>query len=265
VGTVVVDDHDADVKRRRLALDACDRLAQEFHRVACRDDHADRRRTGDRPADVIRAFPGAFDDRAVLARPSEPVLEAAASRKERFRLRQRAACDRALVHAPVVEDLTHMSDLRGHLSATKEEVIVLAAVEGCAEAAGAFEELATHHGEVAHVIATVHQFRRPVRLEMREDTPAPGVEPVLVRIDEVARWVCAEVVDHLEERVRTENIVVVEERDELTGGHVGRRLRRLCNPAVDKALAKPDARIVTVAGDCPAGRSGSDTFPAWNS
>ena len=224
VGAVVVDDHQAHVVRFRLTLDPGDRLAEQIDGVARGNHDADGRGPGNRPRHVVHAHPGARVDGAVHPETCEPLGEASGSCHERLGLGKRSPRNGIPVHAPAVQNLTNMPDLAGQLGAAQEKVVVLAAVEALAKASRTVEELAAYRREMTHVVAAFHELRGPVSLEVRPDAAVALIKPVLIRVDKVTRWMRAQMADYLEQRVRTEHVIVVEKRDHRTRGHFDRVL-----------------------------------------
>ncbi len=122
---------------------------------------------------------------------------------------------RGLECAPVIEDARNVHDGSRPLGELQHEVPVLGSLELWIEAADLFDQQAPHHTQVAGVHLSPHSLRRPVGLEERAGVVAADADLVLVGVDVVGVGAPLDCLVDLDECMRVELVVMVEQNDEL--------------------------------------------------
>ncbi len=131
--------------------------------------------------------------------------------------------------APVIKHLGHMTD-RGGLqlfAAAQGQVPILAALEADAESANLPHQGSVVQPQVANAVLPKEQFMVPVGLEVRGRTPAPLVDLVFVGVDHPPLGMGVDGFHHLKQGMRSQLVIMVEQRDELASSQLQRRIGRL--------------------------------------
>ena len=117
---------------------------------------------------------------------------------------------------PVVEDVGHVNDpfAWDALGDPQREIPVLTAVEPLRKAADGTHQICPDHRQVAEVVLAEQEGRTPVGLEVVADPAPVDVDAVRVRVDEAHARVLQEWKHRQKQRVRSQQIVVVEQCDE---------------------------------------------------
>ena len=144
------------------------------------------------------------------------VLDRAARRGEDPAVVERDAGPEARVHvgAPVVEDAGDVDDGPRLPAHAEQQVVVLAAVGLGAEAADVLGQGPAKGHQVADVVLAEDEVGRPVGLEEGVAAMAVVVDAVLVGVEDVRLRAPVDGVHQVQERVRSELVVVVEQRHE---------------------------------------------------
>ena len=143
----------------------------------------------------------------------------------------------------MIQHLRDVVDPRRALHQPQQQVVVLRALVAGPEPADLVQQRAPHHHQVARVHAGQEVLGRPVGLEVRLAARARQVQLVFVRVDDVGVGMCVEVPDDLEQRVRRQLVVVIEQRDELAVRQLQRGVRGGRDAAVRRGVANADPRI----------------------
>ncbi len=122
---------------------------------------------------------------------------------------------------------------------TQNQVVVLTALETFAETADRVEDRAPVHAQMRGVHSRQERVGRPVRLEERLRPPSLIIDLVLVGVDHVGVRVLVEQQRVLEERVRCEHVVVIQQRYELAGRRSKCAVRRRGDVSVGLAKHQP--------------------------
>ena len=130
-----------------------------------------------------------------------------------------AACRRAGVDAPVVQDLRDMGDPVGALHEAQDHVDVLGAVELGAKPADLGDQRASVDAEMARVAVGPQRVRRPAGLEVQPDLTTIH-DDVLVGVDHVEVWMSSDLVGDPLEGVGGERVIVVKQSDVSAGGEL---------------------------------------------
>jgi hypothetical protein len=178
-------------------------------------------------------------------RPVQVLLDRASASLERVRLRVHRGGRGSLDRTPVVEDVRDVSDgvRRERCGDSQRQVPVLTAVVLASEAANRAKHLRPEDGEVADVVLAEQQRRVPVGLEVVTEATAVLVDLVFVRVHVCEAGVLIEGAHRKEQRMRAQQIVVVEERDQLALGALERGVRRRGDAAVPPTPADLDALV----------------------
>ena len=143
---------------------------------------------------------------------------------------------------PVVQDAGYMGDAVGVLHQPKHEVVVLAAVEPRRKSADVDSQCPPVHPQMAGVHQSGHVLRRPAGLGVPLDQ-APVIDDILVGIDHVDVRFGRDPVGNRLEGVGGEHVVVVQQRDILSGGELQRGIRGDRDPACGLPSHEADARV----------------------
>ena len=144
---------------------------------------------------------------------------------------------------PGVEHVGHVAHVACLLGGSQQQVVVLGAVEARAEPAGALDEVAAQHQEVADVVDGEEEVRRPVGLEEGLAVAPVAEQDVLVGVHDVELRVGLEQLHHAVHGMRPQDVVVVQQGDELTGGELERARGCSRDAAVRGAVHDLDPRV----------------------
>ena len=143
--------------------------------------------------------------------------------------------------APVIQHPRDMTDPSRPLGGAEHEVVVLRSVEPLPYAAERFEQAAANDEKMGGIHVRQQQYRRPVRLELRRVAAPVHVDLVVVAVDDVGVGMIRGVDRDFGERVRAQEIVVVEERQKLAARDRRGGIRRRRDSSVAVAMHDMDA------------------------
>ena len=149
------------------------------------------------------------------------------------------------VGTPVVADVRHVHDRAAIelLDHAEDQVDVLRTGEIRTQAAGRLDEVAAHDGQVVRVIVRDRHLRAPGALELRVEVAAGVVDLVLVGVKHADVGLGPDGRGNVQERVKRQDVVMVEEGDIVPGDGVERGVGRAGDVAVLGAEDGLDARV----------------------
>ena len=138
-----------------------------------------------------------------------------------------------------------MTNLRRfrELRASKHEIVILAPLEPGAKPACLLDQGSSVDSQVREVVLTKQQLRIPPALEMRMMAPPLLVELVSVAVDEIGVRMLVDLGRDQVQRMLGDLVVMIEQSDELTGGHVERAVRGRGDVPVPLAMNHSNASI----------------------
>ncbi len=145
----------------------------------------------------------------------------------------------------MVEDMRDVMDplQAGPRGDAQDEIVILATLVTLAEPADRLNEAAAKHAEMREHILRQHQIRVPIRLEIRVEASALGVDLVLVAEDQVEFGVRRHGLRNQVEGVLGQQVVVVKQGHELAFRQGKRTVAGCRDMAVLAAIADLDAPI----------------------
>ncbi len=136
-----------------------------------------------------------------------------------------------------------MTDTTGSLRGAEHQVVILRPIESFTNAVDGFEQAAANDEKMAGIHVGQQQYRRPVRLELRPVAAPTHVDLVIVAVDDVVAGMIGGVDRDFGERIRAQEIVVIEEREKLAARNSGRGIRRCRDSSVVVAMHDMDAFV----------------------
>src|SRR5271154_3866292 len=157
-----------------------------------------------------------------------------ARRFECMRFLPRGSGGRAGGSAPMIEDMRDVPNAPRlyPLDNPQREVIILAPVEFRPQPSHLSHQRSPINPEMGNHVLSQEQIRVPIALEMRIVAPAPSADLVLVAVDHIELGVAGDFASDHVERMRWQNVVMVQEGYIFTGRDIDGAVGRLRNPSI---------------------------------
>ena len=136
--------------------------------------------------------------------------------------------------APVIEHHRNVHDaaLGQPRDEAQRQVVILRAVEPRPKSTDGAHARGPISGKMCDQVVRQEEIRVPIRLEVGIAAQAVRIDLVLVGVEQLRFGMGSYLLGNVEQRVRGELVIVIEQRDELAGPHVQRRLAGGSYPAV---------------------------------
>src|SRR5262245_29808251 len=121
-------------------------------------------------------------------------------------------------HAPMVEDLRDMFHTLGHFRDPQKQVEILTAIDVLVKTANVPKDSSPDDREMTQVIMRQEQLGRKIWLVKWLDELTIHRQLVFVRIQQICVWNLFQTQGHLEQSVRGEEIIMIEQRQKRTAG-----------------------------------------------
>ena len=152
---------------------------------------------------------------------------------------------RGLASTPMIENAREMMDAVRQLGDAEKKIVILRAIKLRTGIARLLHDLPAERGEVAEIIVGEQKVRRPIGLELGRGQTFLG-DLVFVGKDEIGLRIALQVLHDLEERVRFEEIVVIEKADPIAPCACSSpELEAAEMPPVLSRLHKHNSRVAT--------------------